>query len=178
MNEDGLRVIGVGLPRTGTWSTAMALAQLLKCEMSEIHHGMQLNELGQSQLDFWLKALDNQVTDQEWRLYFQSYRACLDLPAIIFYKDLIRVFPQAKVVMTTRDPLTWYDSWHNSIAKSLDLIQNPFYKRFLKVDAKVTPDLGVSCDKFKIRAFAACRCAHKGEKNCAEGLFNVFVRSV
>ena len=86
-NRDGPVVIGVGLPRTGTMSSALALTRLLDCDMSRIHHGMQLNKLGQEQLDFWIKALEGRrVTDQEWRAYFRHYKACLDLPTILFYK--------------------------------------------------------------------------------------------
>lgn len=142
--EQGLKVIGVGLPRTGTWSTALALSQLLHCDISRIHHGMQLNQLSSQQLDFWIQALDGQVSDEDWRVYFRSFEACLDLPAIIFYKDLIRVFPQAIVVLTVRDPDTWYKSWHASIADSLKLIENPFYKRFLDLDSRVTEFKGVT----------------------------------
>ena len=58
-DESGPVVIGVGLPRTGTLSTALALARLLDCDISRIHHGMQLNKLGQEQLDFWIKALES-----------------------------------------------------------------------------------------------------------------------
>ena len=91
-------VIGVGLPRTGTMSTALALANLLNCEMSQIQHGMLLKKLRQDQLDFWIKALDGHVTDQEWRNYFEEYKACLDLPVIMFYKDILRAFPQVSEV--------------------------------------------------------------------------------
>ena len=85
-----MRVIGVGLPRTGTYSTAVALSRLLECDLNQVHHGMQLPNFTNRQLDFWIKALDGQVTDEEWRVYFRNYKACLDLPVILFYKDLIR----------------------------------------------------------------------------------------
>ena len=135
--SQGLKVIGVGLPRTGTWSTALALSRLLDCDISSIHHGMQLNQLSSDQIDFWIKAFDGGVTDEEWRVYFRSFRACLDLPAIVFYKDLIRVFPQAIVVFTQRDPDSWFKSWHSSIADSLRLIDSRIYRRFLDLDERV-----------------------------------------
>ena len=138
MEKQQLLVIGVGLPRTGTLSTALALAKLLQCDATQIHHGMYLNTFSQDQLDFWIKALDGgEVTHQDWRDYFRHYKACLDLPAILFFKDLMEAFPKAKVILTVRDTDSWFKSWHNSIAKSLRLIENPFYKHFLKLDEKV-----------------------------------------
>ena len=47
---------------------------------------MQLNKLGQEQLDFWIRALEGEVADQEWRAYFRHYKACLHLPDILIYK--------------------------------------------------------------------------------------------
>ena len=172
--EGGLLVIGVGLPRTGTWSTAHALATLLDCSVEKIHHGMQLTQQSESKLDFWIKALKGEVSnDKEWRTFFKDYKACLgkspfsrddviwvwlepfytslnsfvyafhlltiiDLPAILFYKELVRVFPHSKVILTQRDPQSWYMSWHNSIAKTLELIESAPYKWFLDLDKKVT----------------------------------------
>ena len=77
------------------------------------------------------------MTDEEWRAYFRQYKACLDLPAILFYKDLMRVFPQAIFVLTVRDPESWFKSWRDSIAQSLQLIQHPLYKHVLDLDKKV-----------------------------------------
>ena len=73
-------------------------------------------------------------------ILFQDYQACLDLPAILFYKELLRVFPHSKVILTLRDPKSWYMSWHNSIAKTLELIESAPYKWFLDLDKKVTYD--------------------------------------
>ena len=101
---------------------------------------MHLKTFGEDQLDFWIKALDGKVTHQDWRDYFHryNYKACLDLPAILFFKDLMEVFPKAKFILTKRDLDSWFKSWHNSIARSLHLIENPIYQHFLNVDQKVS----------------------------------------
>ena len=57
---------------------------------------------------------------EKWRSVFQNYGAVLDLPAILFYKELMAVFPNAKVILTLREPKSWYKSWHNSIALQLE----------------------------------------------------------
>ncbi len=137
--EEGLEVIGVGLPRTGTMSTATALSTLLNTKPENIFHGMQITRLSEDQLEFWPRAYRGETTDLEWRLFFRNHKAALDLPAILFYKDLMRVFPNAKIILTLRDPLLWYKSWHNSIAISLDIVTKAPYKWFVKHDPKVNP---------------------------------------
>ena len=74
MDQPGLLVIGVGLPRTGTWSTAHALSQLLDCPIEKIHHGMQLTKQSHSDLDFWINVLSakNPVSHEEWRHFFKG----------------------------------------------------------------------------------------------------------
>ena len=57
---------------------------------------------------------------EKWRSVFKNYGAVLDLPAILFYKELMAVFPNAKVILTLREPKSWYKSWHNSIALQLE----------------------------------------------------------
>ena len=39
---------------------------------------MQLTQQSESKLDFWIKALKGEVTnDKEWRTFFKDYKACL-----------------------------------------------------------------------------------------------------
>lgn len=136
--KKGLAVIGVGLPRTGTMSTAKALAYLLECPPQAIYHGMQITTHSQEQLEFWPRAYNGQIeNDAEWVEFFQHYRACLDIPAILFYKDLLRVFPKAKVLLTIRSPESWFKSWHSSIAVSLEVVEKMPYKWLVKHDQKV-----------------------------------------
>jgi hypothetical protein len=130
-------VIGTGLPRTGTLSTAKALSTLLNCDPDQIYHGMNISKNTPDQLAFWPRAYNGEVTDEDWRHFFQDYRGCLDLPAILFYQDLMRVFPNAKIILTLRDPDSWYHSWHNTIALSLQLVENIPYKWFIHHDEKV-----------------------------------------
>ncbi len=38
-------------------------------------------------------------------------------------QDLIRAFPEAKIIVTSRDPDSWYDSWWSSIGLTLKAIE-------------------------------------------------------
>jgi hypothetical protein len=48
--------------------------------------------------------------DVAWNRAFANYDACLDWPNAAFYKQLMEVYPDAKVIHTTRDPEKWYES--------------------------------------------------------------------
>jgi len=47
----------------------------------------------------------------DWRWLFKGYRATVDFPACTYYKELLEVFPQAKVILSTRDSEKWFKSW-------------------------------------------------------------------
>jgi len=128
-DEDGLLVIGVGLPRTGTTSLSHALSFLLR---GSCFHGSRLPNLTDEEYDFWLRALKKNASSEkqfpainEWRNLFRNERACLDLPSILFYKELMLAFPKAKVILTDRDVDKWFDSWWHTIGKILDVMERP-----------------------------------------------------
>jgi hypothetical protein len=47
----------------------------------------------------------------DWRTLFQEFEATVDFPACIYYRELLREFPDAKVLLTVRDPERWFDSF-------------------------------------------------------------------
>ena len=101
-NEDKLLVIGVGLPRTGTTSLCQALSHLLQ---GTCFHGSRLPNLRDEEYDFWLRALrkyntDTKPTINEWREIFRGEKACMDLPSILFYKELMLAFPTVSKGLT------------------------------------------------------------------------------
>ena len=50
-------------------------------------------------------------TNDEIRAHFKNYAHSQDAPAIFFWEKLLEIFPDAKVVMTTRE----FESWHKSV---------------------------------------------------------------
>jgi len=107
-------VIGVGLPRTGTNSTKAALEILLpgKCmHMFEVHKDIDrnLNEL-----------FNDDINDKDFRIFFVKYNyvAGTDLPFILKYQQAMRVFPDALVLLTVREPEGWVRSMKNTICES------------------------------------------------------------
>lgn len=97
-------VIGAGLSRTGTMSTRAALERLgFPC------YHMTETPLAGGHLDAWLTYSTGQSA-MDWESLFKNYRASVDLPGCLFYKQILEAFPAAKVLLNVRDPDKWYDS--------------------------------------------------------------------
>jgi len=114
-----LVVIGAGLPRTGTLSTRAALELLLG---GPCYHGSVPAVEREDHRAAWQQAyssmdiqpvLDSGVLD--------GFKAGLDHPFMCWYKELLLVRPDAKVLLTVRDPKRWYASLQgfNTIVHSL-----------------------------------------------------------
>ena len=103
-----LKVIGAGLGRTGTASLKVALEQLLggRCyHMSECF-GNSANP------PLWLEAARGRP---DWDAVFKDYVATVDYPACGFWRELADHYPEAKVVLSVRDPDKWFESTRETI---------------------------------------------------------------
>jgi hypothetical protein len=47
----------------------------------------------------------------DWGYMFEGYDATTALPTFIYYRELMEVYPDAKVILTVRDPEAWWQSW-------------------------------------------------------------------
>ena len=116
-----LRVIGAGLPRTGTSSLRLALEQLLggrSYHMSAIPgHPFDLGP-------GWDLALAGGTPD--WDQIFEGYTACLDWPASLFWRELSEANPAALVLLSVRDSaLTWWQSMQETVLPTARLALAP-----------------------------------------------------
>lgn len=98
-------MIGAGLGRTGTTSIKLALEIL---GFDSCYHMRELMLSDGAQLPYWETALETGTTD--WDSLFAGYQSAVDYPATLFYQDLMKHYPDAKVLLTVRDPERWYDS--------------------------------------------------------------------
>jgi len=105
-----LKVVGAGLPRTGTSSLKLALSQLLggRCfHMSEIPgHPFNLGPV-------WQRALSGRRLDQGKAL--DGFVACVDWPASMFWKEISEYNPDAVVLLSTRPAEDWLESMEATI---------------------------------------------------------------
>jgi hypothetical protein len=106
-----LQVIGAGFSRTGTLSTKSALERLgfAPCyHMAEaVFPRPGCNE---GHLDAWF-AYYTAGEPMDWHWLMQAYRAAVDVPACLHVRELLQAYPDARVVLTTRDPESWFRSW-------------------------------------------------------------------
>ena len=108
-----LKVIGTGFGRTGTDSMREALTIL---GFGPCHH--------------MYEVIDNPVQKQRWRemvaggpkdweSLFEGYVACVDWPSAAYWRELIGVYPEARVILTWRSAESWWESFSRTILKGL-----------------------------------------------------------
>src|SRR5271167_2229314 len=83
-----MKLIGAGMPRTGTLTQKMALEML---GLGPCYHMVDvLADLDQAAL--WERALDG---DGPWEEIFSGFQSTVDWPGGFFYRELIDVYPEA-----------------------------------------------------------------------------------
>lgn len=107
-----MKIIGVGFGRTGTMSLKAALEQL---GANPCFHMIDLivGENKARDLPYWVKAADGEQMD--WHEVFDGWEATVDWPACSFWEQLIETFPDAPVLLNTRDFDKFYASCENTI---------------------------------------------------------------
>lgn len=111
-----LEVLNVGPPRTGTLSMAEAYRML--GYQNPYHFASILENAKDS--DMWQEALDakfnnptgtkKQYGRAEFDMLLGDTAAVTDTPCMIFWKELIEAYPEAKVVLVERDEEKWLAS--------------------------------------------------------------------
>ncbi|MBT7754166.1 MAG: sulfotransferase family protein [Gammaproteobacteria bacterium] len=108
-----LKIIGASFGRTASLSLKKALEILgyTNCyHMSEVVTKPEHSEL-------WLRAWKREFI---WDDIFDGYQAAVDWPVAAFWPQLMEAYPEAKIILSTREPEAWYESAKNTIFKSMD----------------------------------------------------------
>jgi hypothetical protein len=110
-----LEVIGAGFGRTGTHSLGLAFEKL------GFGPCYNINEVDENpgHRELWNSALDGKRID--WDHMLDSYKSTVEWPGVTFLDEIIRQFPNARVILTLRDPESWYESTRNTIFEALEL---------------------------------------------------------
>jgi hypothetical protein len=104
-----LQVVGAGVGRTGTNSLKVALEQLLG---GPCHHMTEILEHPE-QIPTWTDAIEGRSVD--WSDLLAGYDALVDWPGASFWPELTAANPDALVLLSVRDPESWYRSASNTI---------------------------------------------------------------
>jgi hypothetical protein len=108
-----LDIIGPGFGRTGTNSLKLALETL---GFGPCHHMFEVRD-NPEQLPAWQAAALGERVD--WDRMFLGYRSQTDWPGARYWRELARHYPEAKVILTVRDPDAWFDSVQATIVPFL-----------------------------------------------------------
>ena len=104
-----MEVIGAGIGRTGTNSLKLALERLLG---GRCYH-MEVVVKEREHCHFWYQWARDPSSVPDLRAELQGFVAGVDAPLCFFYRELMALHPNAKVILTTRDPTSWVTSFQS-----------------------------------------------------------------
>ena len=107
-----LAIIGAGLGRTGTSSLQAALNSL---GYGPCYHMREVFK-DPAGIQKWTQVGLDQGENADWDSIFYGYKATTDNPGALFYKQLMKRYPNAKVILTVRDEESWWRSYIETIA--------------------------------------------------------------
>ncbi|MEO7961948.1 MAG: sulfotransferase family protein [Ginsengibacter sp.] len=107
-----IKIIGAGLPRTGTNTLKESLEKL---GFVKTYHMKELL-VHPENLHHWLTLKETGTTN--WDELYSGYQATVDFPAYPWYKEHMARYPDAKVILTVRPFEKWYTSVYSTIWKA------------------------------------------------------------
>jgi len=165
-----MELIGAGMPRTGTLTQAEALEIL---GVTPCFHWIDVLADLDGQVPQWDGALDGSVDPAQ---ILDGYRSTVDWPGGFFYKQLLEAHPDAKVLLSVRDPERWEPSFRETIVDMChgeSLIRllssarahvDPSWERYLRfVDRMFWGEHGTFPDGHTPEALIAAFNAHNAE---------------
>jgi hypothetical protein len=135
-----IRVIGAGFGRTGTLSLREALVRL---GFGPCDHMLE-NFDHPTRFALWRDAFRRKQRGEriDWRPLLEGYRAVVDWPGVYFWRELTEAHPDARVILTVRDPDRWYDSAQATIfAMRARAEESPWSRAALRAIAPLIPRL-------------------------------------
>nr|CAB3262191.1 uncharacterized protein LOC100178565 [Phallusia mammillata] len=101
-----MKVILAGYPKTGTKTMAAAFTMLGFNNYDYMENYFYLHKE-------WMKIFDGSATNEDIRRMFDGVDSLTDAPTCIYWEELQEAFPEAKIILTTRDEDSWYKSLIN-----------------------------------------------------------------
>jgi len=113
-----MQVLTLGFSRTGTSSMRIALEKL---GYNETNHGFTVST-SPLEMEMWTEAINAKFFGKgkpygraEWDQLLGHCMAVTDMPHLLFAKELISAYPEAKVVLTAREVDSWWKSFKDTI---------------------------------------------------------------
>jgi hypothetical protein len=130
----GLKIIGPGFGRTGTHSLKLAFERL---GFGPCHHMWEVRD-NPDKLPEWEAAARGEPPD--WERVFHGYVSQVDWPGARYWRELIRHYPEAKVVLSIRPEQAWYESMIATIGPFMWNYKTHSSER-MRARAKMTLDI-------------------------------------
>ena len=148
-----LEVIGAGLGRTGTYSLKLALEIL---GLGPCHHMEEVIRNAPVQVPVWRSAVDGKA---DWDAAHGGYRSAVDWPTAAFWKELSAIHPDARFILTVRDPEKWHESFSGTILQLLSTIDEApeAVRPFLEMGKRVTGKSGIAAGMSRDELIGAFR---------------------
>lgn len=108
-----MKVIGVGVGRTGTYSLKLALERL---GLGPCHHMEEVLQNPAAQVPLWAAALQGRA---DWATIYRGYSSTVDWPTAGFLRELNAAYPSAKFILTHRSAESWVQSFSATIFQLL-----------------------------------------------------------
>ena len=104
-----VKLISAGMPRTGTLTQKEAFEIL---GLGPCHHWVNILADLEGQVPLWDAALSGTVEPGK---IVEDYQSTADWPGGFFYQQLMAAYPDAKVLLSVRDPERWEPSFRETI---------------------------------------------------------------
>jgi hypothetical protein len=104
-----LKVIGAGLGRTATFSLKFALEHI---GLGPCYHMSEVFASSRRNVPLWLDVVRGKPS---WDAIFEGYQSTTDYPACSYWRELAEYYPEAKVILSVRDPESWFESVSETI---------------------------------------------------------------
>ena len=104
-----LAVVGTGLSRTGTTTLRRVIEDL---GFGTCYNSSELFTHPRG-IEFWEGIENGEKVDFEE--FFDNYGAIIGFPGYIFHRELVKKYPDAKVILSYRDPEEWYEDIRGTV---------------------------------------------------------------
>jgi len=109
-----LKIIGAGMGRTGTYSLNLALEEI---GFGPCYHMEEVFRIPE-QTQYWADVADGIMPD--WDAVFTGFPSAVDFPVAGYWRELAAHYPEAKIILTSRDPDSWFKSAQDTIFSPLN----------------------------------------------------------
>jgi hypothetical protein len=128
-----IKIIGAGFPRTGTNTLRESLEKL---GFIKTYHMKNLLTHPDN-LHYWTTLKATGTTN--WEELYNGYQATVDFPAYPWYKEHMKQYPDAKVILSVRP----FEKWHDSVHSTIWQAQNPSEEQKMEMQEKIAVNPGI-----------------------------------